>query len=272
MDIEAIVSRFVEQGHDESDTRRSIDEYLSIPLTLPVDDEPIRRLSQVLTDNGYITTDTCEGHRNTLPHAFLHTEDQNHLRHLAHILARESGATNYRWKLTAWSSSPWLNPDSPLSYLLEPDNSSQEIDPKRDYERLIQDLDIIGIYVMDYFNDVKADLVEEAAAKKAKEERGLRLTPARVHELGNLNIPVSIGSIPIKPQVAYIWDGEQEDYKSQGTMVEEFMDGFEIQTNQLVPNWQHPFDKYEVRIAGDFRLRHLVCDSGLVYSFPAKGS
>jgi hypothetical protein len=270
MDIEAIVGRFVEQGHDEADTRRSIDEYMSMPLTLPVSDEPIQRLSQVLTDNGYITTDTCEGHGDRLPHAFLHTEDQSHLRHLTHILARESGATNYRWKMTVWSSSPWLNPDIPLSYLLEPDTSSQDIDPKRDYDKLIQDLDIIGTYVMDYFNDVRAGLEEEASERKAKEERGLRSTPERVHELGNLNIPVSVGGIPIKPQVAYIWDGEQDDYKGKGTVVEEFMDGFEVQTDQVVPGWQHPFDNYEVRIDRELKLRHLVCDSGLVYSFPAK--
>ena len=113
-------------------------------------------------------------------------------------------------------------------------------------------------------------LHEKVAERKAKEERGLRSTPKRVHELGDLIIPVSIGKISIKPQVAYIWDGEQEDYRRKGIVVEEFMDGFEVQTDQAVSRWQHPFDGYEVGIAGKLNLRHLVCDAGLVYSFPAK--
>lgn len=267
MDIEAIVKRFVKQGHDEADTRRSIDEYLSIPLTLPVDDEPMRRLSQVLTNNGYITTSTCEGHGKCLPHVFLHCESQDHLRHLAHVLARESGAKNYQWQLTAESFSPWE--DNLLFYVLEP--KAKKINPHRDYDKLIQDLDIIGIYVMDYFNEIQADLEKEAAERKAKEEKGLRSTSERICELGNMILFAATGiAFSIKPSVNYIWDGEQEDYKAQGTIVEEFMDGFEVQTNQVVLNWQEAFEKYSVKIAGKFRLRHLVCDTRLVYSFPAK--
>ena len=95
MNIEAIVKRFVEQEHDESDVRRLIEEYVATPLTLPVSDVSMQKISQVLTNNGYRTVDTCEGHGKRLPRAFFITEEQNHVRHLAHILSRESGATNY---------------------------------------------------------------------------------------------------------------------------------------------------------------------------------
>lgn len=273
MDIEAIVERFVEQGFDKADAETRVDEYLSIPLELEIEDDKILRLSQVLTNNGYITTDTCEGHGNRLPHAFIRTESQDYLRHLAHILARDSRAANFKWVLRAWSSYPGSNPDSPLSYILEPFDSYENIDPKRDYDKLIQDLDIIGICVMEYCNETKAWEHEQEARRKTKEERGLRNTPERVEELSNLYIIDGEHIAAVKPEVTFIWDGEQDDYKKKGTIVEEFMDGFEIQTDQVVSKWKNPFDdKYgppEIWFAEEFKLRYLVCE-GLVYSFPVK--
>ncbi|MFC1648968.1 hypothetical protein ACFL1B_05955 [Nanoarchaeota archaeon] len=155
MDVEAIVGRFVEKGHEEENIRATIESYLSMPLTLPVDDVPMRRISEVLTNHGYITTITCDGHGKKFPQIFLQTKDSSHLRHLAHIVAREITAANLPWRLIAWSYHPLTNTDIPLSHILEPYAARRDIDPQRDHAKLLQDLDIIGIYVMDYFSDIK---------------------------------------------------------------------------------------------------------------------
>ncbi len=269
MNIDTLVSRFIERGQEE-EIRRSIEEYLDIPITLKISDEPMRRICQVLTDNRYITTDSCDGHATDHPTIFLRCDDQDHLRHLAYILCSQSGGTNFSWQLNTYSSSPGSNPHSHLYYILEP-SQKVEIIPARDYEKLLQDLDIIGICVMSYFNEEQAFLDEEATAKKAKEERDLRKVSERIEELDNIfaSGPRTPG-MPIKPQVAYLWDGEPEDFQEKGGLVEEFIDGFERETAEKILRWQHPFENYQFMLNEGYLLRQLVCDEGLMYSFPVK--
>ncbi|MGV8161735.1 MAG: hypothetical protein ACP5N2_00200 [Candidatus Nanoarchaeia archaeon] len=155
MDIESIINKFVAHEYSESEIRKNIDKYLSIKLTLPVTDEPMQRLSQVLTNNKYITLETCDGHGKEYPEILLYTKSQSHLRHLAHILARDSIATNYKWTLTVWSLNPLTSPKDHLYFILQPEISKQSINPQTNYAKLLQDLDIIGLYVMNYFNNNK---------------------------------------------------------------------------------------------------------------------
>ena len=272
MDLEGITNRLIERGWKPKQVARFFKQYQAIPLTLPVEDVPMQRISEVLTNNGYITTETCDGHGKILPNAFFYCEDQNHMRHLAHILARECGGTNFRWEMTVWSSSPSSNLNSPLFYILRPEDSGKKpIKPKRDYDKLMQDLDIIGIYVMDYFNEVKETSAEKLAEKKAKKQRGRRQVGERVKELGNLFAgDENPFASPVKPEVVYVYGGEQEDYRREGEIVEEFRGGFEIKTSQDVKDWKHPFNNSRVRVGRGYKLNMLVTDEGLVYSYPVK--
>ena len=64
IDRDYLLSRFVDVGLEREDVEALLDQYVNYPLTLPVTDQPMRRISEVLTDRGFITTDTCDGHGN----------------------------------------------------------------------------------------------------------------------------------------------------------------------------------------------------------------
>ncbi|MBU0707497.1 hypothetical protein KKG41_03960 [Patescibacteria group bacterium] len=129
-------------------------QYGEMELKLPIDDEPMKRVCQVLTDRGFITQDSCEGHGERLPHTFFVCKDQELLRELAHVLARASNFKRFPWDVKIWSGDPYLNPDSPLSFILSPSQDRGIIDPKKDREELLRDLDIIGLSLMDHFNQI----------------------------------------------------------------------------------------------------------------------
>ncbi|MDP1728650.1 MAG: hypothetical protein Q8L27_00420 [archaeon] len=149
--LEGIVKRFVEKGLKKSAVNRVVAAYLKMPLTLQVSDVAMQRISEVLTSQGYETENTCEGHGSDIPRIFLTCDNQEHLRHLAYLLAnRRMCPTNFNWVLGAWSSCPSSNPDSGLYYRLSPFPIDRMINPKKDHLKLVQDLDILGIALLNY--------------------------------------------------------------------------------------------------------------------------
>ena len=127
--------------------------YESLPLTLPITDSAMQRVCQVLTNYRYKTTESCEGHGKQLPNIFFQCDDQVSLRDLAHIVERELHNLNhFPWQIRAWSSDPYLNPESKLAYVLEPALWRGEINPQTAHPKLLEDLDFIGMEVISYFN------------------------------------------------------------------------------------------------------------------------
>ncbi|MBI3334247.1 hypothetical protein HYZ97_02070 [Candidatus Pacearchaeota archaeon] len=127
--------------------------YREMPLTLPITDPPMQRICQVLTNQGYTTTDSCEGHGKYLPKIFFQCEDQNHMRDLVYLVNGELHILNhFPWQITAWSSDPYLNPDSKLKYVLEPALWGGQIDANKEHVHLLEDLDFIGLAIIEYFN------------------------------------------------------------------------------------------------------------------------
>jgi len=130
--------------------------YYGLVLNLPIDNVPVRRLCQAMTNNRYETTDSCDGHGKTLPNIWFRCDDLNHLRHLAHIVARDSYITQFRWQIRAWSATPSSNTPirlgySGLSFILEPSISAEKVSLPQDYSNLLTDLDMLGICITDYF-------------------------------------------------------------------------------------------------------------------------
>jgi len=126
--------------------------YQAIPLKLPITDDSMSRVCQVLTDHDYVTTESCEGHGRTLPKIFFKCDDQDKMRDLTHIVNRGLDLVNFPWQITTWTSDPYLNPESGLRYILQPENLGKIINPKTEHQKLLEDLDFIGIETLSYFN------------------------------------------------------------------------------------------------------------------------
>src|SRR3989338_10878519 len=84
--------------------------YQAIPLKLPITDSSMSKVCQVLTDNDYVTTESCEGNGRTLPKIFFKCDDQDKMRDLTHIVNRGLDLVNFPWQITTWTSDPYLNP------------------------------------------------------------------------------------------------------------------------------------------------------------------
>ena len=255
-----LAKRFTDIGFQPEDIEELLDQYEQYPLTLPVSDIPMQRVSEVLTNCGFITSGTCDGHAHNTPSIFLHTENKDHLRHLSHIVIRESRATHFDWTLRAWSSNPFSNPDNPMAHVLEPlSNSNSPVDPTKDYQRLKYDLDILGLAVLDYFNDIAAHEQAQQQELQEKIDRGLAPVSERVETMANLSVEFGTmpGGSPIRPQIQFIWDGEQEDYKEKGEIIEEFLDGFIVLTERPVNMWVKAFGDGIIPVADGYYLAHL---------------
>lgn len=139
--------------------QKLIDQYYATKLTLPIDDVPMRRICQILTNYGFETTESCEGHKENFPRIFFKCQDQQLLRDIAFVIESYGSTFNFNLprKLKLWTASPYLNPESPLMFTLTPSEEGWKIDPKKQYNKLIKDLDIIGISIMDYFNQNYTD-------------------------------------------------------------------------------------------------------------------
>lgn len=129
-----------------------LQQYLEMELTLKISDEPMRRLCQVLTNFGFETIDSCDGHGKRLPSIFFKCSDQSLLRELAHILSRGSRIKHFPWVAEIWSSDPYFNPHQSLNFLLRPSSADGPLHPDADYNILLQDLDLIGLSILNHFN------------------------------------------------------------------------------------------------------------------------
>jgi hypothetical protein len=132
-------------------------EYQEMELDLPITDQPMRRICQVLTNEGFITTDSCDGHGGSMPSIFFYCNDDQKLRELAHVLARASHIKNFPWHAEIWSGDPGLNQNSPLFYVLCPSAHKASIDCGRDYRKLLQDLDTIGFCIKQHFDWIREE-------------------------------------------------------------------------------------------------------------------
>lgn len=151
MDVEGILGRFKEKGWYMPRVKKLVEEYQNIELNehmKKIDDEPVKRLCQVLNDNDYETIDSCDGHGKILPMIFFFCDEQNHMRDLTWLLSNQT-TTNFNWVFKTYAENPSLNPDCPLMYVLKPESY---VNPNGNYHKLKQDFDIIGIHVMKYFN------------------------------------------------------------------------------------------------------------------------
>ena len=144
------VAKYTERG-----AHKLIEEYNSIPLTLPVTDEGVRRICEVLTRNGYETEESChggKGHSSPMPCVWFVCPDAKHVRHLAYLIHHEHVANHFDWEITLECGDPAQIPF--VYYILQPHGpkpGEKPIDPVADRNALLADLDLIGITVMDYF-------------------------------------------------------------------------------------------------------------------------
>lgn len=169
MNIERILKRFEEnykkdQGiySNPKETRELLKQYQSIPLTLPITDKSMKRICEVLTRAGYQTSESCEGHNQTNPKIFLECASQYHLGHLTEILNDESNETNFSWDLRTYSEEVFVNSGRSLVYILEPNLAFIDATTinHNDYQKMIDDLDIIGMGILRYFSSVDLDCLE----------------------------------------------------------------------------------------------------------------
>lgn len=162
MDIGTIVKRMTKVAkYTEREAHKLIEEYNSISLTLPVTDEGVRRICEVLTRNRYITDASChggKGHSSPIPYVWFVCPDANHVRHLAYLIHHEHVANHFEWEISLECGDPAqipfvnyiLQPHGPLQ-LYGPKRKEKPIDPVEDRNALLADLDLIGITVMNYF-------------------------------------------------------------------------------------------------------------------------
>lgn len=123
-----------------------LDAYLDLELTLPIEDPAMRRICQVLSNIGFITHESCEGHGERLPEIFFTCEDQLQLRNLTHIVTR-GAQTTHQWGINLYSSDPYMNVEQPLYFVLQPQATDQVIAPKTEHKALLKDLDILALAI-----------------------------------------------------------------------------------------------------------------------------
>jgi len=118
-----------------------------------IDDDRVKRLCQVLTNYGFRTVDSCEGHGERLPSIYFVCEDTALLKDLAFIINHGSRYKRFNWRVDIESGYPPLNAGAPLNFRLIPTADFEAFDLSRDYDDLMRDLDIIALCIMDYFKE-----------------------------------------------------------------------------------------------------------------------
>jgi len=178
MNIERILKNFEEHYNRDwgirsssKETRELLKQYRSIPLTLPITDESMKRVCEVLTRAGYQTSESCEGHNQEVPRVWFKCASQYYLRHLTGILSRESREKNFLWDLRTWTGEVFVNPDSPLFYMIEEVSTPDDDGGKR-----LRYLD----------NSLADDVIDVASVincKKVRRFREIYLESEKVHLL-----------------------------------------------------------------------------------------
>jgi hypothetical protein len=173
MNIERIINIFEEfhrknsgSGSNSEEVKRLVEKYQSIPLTLAIGDENMRRVCEVLTLADYFTISSCEGHGRVFPNIEFMIFSRGHFDHLSRILDQESGEKNFRWSLFDSGLAPADAPFS-INHIIP---SMEPIKPNpgkpEDYQKMIDDLDIIGISVLRYFSSRDIELVSYSGKKR----------------------------------------------------------------------------------------------------------
>ena len=135
--------------------REELSAYRELPLNdkiQSIDDERIMRLCQVLTNYGFRTISSCEGHGSDLPSIFFVCDNNELLRDLAYIINHGSPYKKFQWSVAIESPLPSSNPHSPLRFQLKPFADFDSFVLPRDYEELMRDMDIIALCIMEYFD------------------------------------------------------------------------------------------------------------------------
>jgi len=190
MNIERILTQFEKQYNEGTgiksspeESRKLIKQYTSVPLTLPVSDESMRRVCEVLTRAGYQTIESCEGHGQYFPEVFFLCPSQYHIRHLTRVLVGESRETNFPWQITTYTGDVFLNGDRPLNWILEPELNclgGVNIQDKENYDKMIDDLDIIGICILRYFSSFNIKNRRLECFRKKVDEQTIKFKTPRL--------------------------------------------------------------------------------------------
>ncbi len=122
--------------------------YINMPLTLLLDDSNMTRLCQLLTNLGYQTFSSCEGHGREEPHVYFLCRSANKVAELADVI-RKTAITNFSWVVEI---------DGILSgnrfkayYALTPRPKRGNFDIVKSRKQLVDDFDILGYSIFDHF-------------------------------------------------------------------------------------------------------------------------
>lgn len=149
--LHEVEQHYIEKKFNSDKVSKMIERYRELVVSIHIDDEKISRLCQVLTDYGCLTYESCEGHAKKMPTIWFYPpENPDALMRISHILRRASYAKNFPWHIVV-EGNP--NAGQQLSYVLQPSLESGQIVLPDDYQKLMQDIDIIAISILDYFAD-----------------------------------------------------------------------------------------------------------------------
>ncbi len=146
-EIQAIKARLMESEYPEQEVDDLIRRYREMATEVKVGDERMAKLCQILTDNGCRTYDSCEGHEGRLPYILFFAPKGKVLKKISYILEEASYAKHFPWHIRVLGMASL---DNKVTYILEPSHAKGPIDPSKDYKKLMQDLDIIAISILDY--------------------------------------------------------------------------------------------------------------------------
>jgi hypothetical protein len=136
-----------------------IDAYQNLPLTLPIEDEYVRRVSEVLTMKGCTTVSSCHGHPEgdrEPPDIIFETSGLHELNTLGYLLGKSEWPVYvHRWKIETLSVDPYLNPDAGHTpfFVISPRAPTRDVTSDQ-YQALRTDLDCFGCLVYWKFDEV----------------------------------------------------------------------------------------------------------------------
>lgn len=163
MNIEGLLDQFgpnLAKPHrltppEREELRREIEPvwngYITIPLTLSIDDSNMTRLCQLLTNQGYQTFSSCEGHGRKEPHVYFWCRSANKVAELAYAI-RQTAIANFIWgvEVDANTSGNGFK----AYYALTPIRPRMgNFDTIQSRKQLVDDFDILGYSIFDHFQD-----------------------------------------------------------------------------------------------------------------------
>ena len=162
MDIEGLLNKFGPNWavpHKLTETERAEirkevepvwNQYANMPLSISIDDESIRRLCQVLTNYGYQTFSSCEGHGKEIPHIYFRCRKTGRVAELSNII-RQTAIANFLWGVEVGSQQDSRNRYQ-IFYELRPEKPKRgKLDMVKDKKYLVEDFDILGYSILDHF-------------------------------------------------------------------------------------------------------------------------